>query len=187
MLLTTLLVWLSTMIMSRAASGIERCYPGMDCFPSNHAFYKLSDTLTGEILFPNDPTYDNLVLMKNTRTTKFPAGIALVRNTDDIQKCVIFARKYKLRVTVQSSGHDYNGRSTAHGSFQIYLGNLKKTEVDLDSDQHQDGVMTCESGTTLMHAYTEVQLSYAKSNCENYVGSSDNCYVFFRDVCAAQR
>lgn len=112
--------------------------------------------MDGQILLPNNAAYDKLVIMKNTRVTKFPIAIALVASSSDIQKCLEFARKYSLHVTVQSSGHDYNGRSTAHGSFQIHLGNMTAIHVTLASKRNKDGEITCQSGATLMSVYTEV-------------------------------
>ncbi|KAK3087735.1 hypothetical protein FSP39_009946 [Pinctada imbricata] len=116
--------------------------------------------MDGQILLPNSAAYDKLVVMRNTRVTKFPIAIALVASTSDIQKCILFARKYRLHITVQSSGHDYNGRSTEHGSFQIHLGNMTAVHINLASKRNIDGEVTCQSGTTLMNVYTEVDKYY---------------------------
>ena len=75
----------------------------------------------------------------------------------DVQKSVRFARKHNLRVTVMSSGHDYNGRSIDHESLLIYLGSMNKTKINLKSDRNKAGEIQCESGNTWLKVYKEVR------------------------------
>jgi len=53
-----------------------------------------------------------------------------VESVADIQKAVKFAAQHKLRIAVKSSGHDYMGRSTAPGSFLIWMHKMKNITID---------------------------------------------------------
>ncbi|XP_024359992.1 uncharacterized FAD-linked oxidoreductase ARB_02478 [Physcomitrium patens] len=52
-----------------------------------------------------------------------------VEKVDDIQKAIKFAARHNLRVAVKSSGHDFLGRSTAHGSFLIWMHKFKNISI----------------------------------------------------------
>ena len=136
----------------------KRCHVDEPCFPTVHEFLALKASLDGDLVLPIDPDYSPIVIMHNIITTRFPIAVAAVLTTEDVQKSVRFARKHNLRVTVMSSGHDYNGRSTAHESLMIYLGRMNNTKVDLASTRNEAGEITCESGNTWIKVYEEVRI-----------------------------
>jgi FAD/FMN-containing dehydrogenase len=116
------------------------------------------ETLDGKLHFPMSAEYDRLVVQRETIYTKFPFAIAEVKNVADVQKCILFARKHNFLVSVKTSGHDFLGRSTAHGSLMIYLGSMNDTKVNLSSTRNAAGEITCESGNTWIKVYTEVNI-----------------------------
>ncbi|KAK3596579.1 hypothetical protein CHS0354_015112 [Potamilus streckersoni] len=63
----------------------------------------------------------------------------MAKSVKDVQKSVLFAKENKLHVTVHSSGHDFNGRSTADGSLMIDLSSMKEIEIKLNSTRHHAG------------------------------------------------
>lgn len=67
-----------------------------------------------------------------------------------------------MLVSVKTSGHDFIGRSTAHGSLMIYLGSMNDTKVNLSSIRNPAGEITCESGNTWLKVYNEVKIYYNK-------------------------
>ncbi|XP_046328691.2 uncharacterized FAD-linked oxidoreductase ARB_02478-like isoform X2 [Haliotis rufescens] len=137
----------------------EFCYPGMSCFPSQEAVAKMAASLDdgfGALLWPGSPLYGNLTIMKDTLYTRFPSYIILVRSVQDVQKVMLFARKYDLRVTIQSSGHDYIGRSTGDGSIMINLSRMQGIDINLNSPLNADGVIRSESGNNWARVYEEV-------------------------------
>ena len=97
--------------------------------------------------------------MYDTRLTRFPYIIAMVETTADIQKCVLFAKKHNMKLTIRSSGHDYIGRSTADLSLQIYTMRMKGRQVTLTSNRSHAGEITAETGNTWIDLYREVLLS----------------------------
>ena len=95
--------------------------------------------------------------MYDTRLTRFPYLIAMVENTADIQKSVLFAKKHNMKLSIRSSGHDYIGRSTADMSLQIYTMRMKGRQVNLNSTRNPAGEITAETGNTWIDLYREVK------------------------------
>jgi FAD/FMN-containing dehydrogenase len=113
-------------------------------------------TLDGKLHFPHTVEYDRLAVQRDTIYTKFPFAIVEALSTADVQRSVVFARKHNLLVSVKTSGHDFIGRSTAHGSLQIYLGSMNATQINVFSTRNFAGEITCESGNTWLKVYEEV-------------------------------
>ncbi|XP_061173043.1 uncharacterized protein LOC133182275 [Saccostrea echinata] len=149
-------VFVIAVLASGCLSVSNRCLPGDLCFPANIVWIKFMETLDGNLYFPHTREYDHLVMQRNSIYTKFPFAIVEVKNTADVQKSVLFARKHNLLVSIKTSGHDFIGRSTAHGSLQIFLGSMNATKIHLFSIRNPAGEITCESGNTWLKVYEEV-------------------------------
>ncbi|XP_048729173.1 uncharacterized protein LOC125646710 [Ostrea edulis] len=154
--MNTLRILVLIALVNACLSVSNRCLPGDSCFPANIELIKFIETLDGKLHFPHTAEYDRLVVQRETIYTKFPVAIAEVKNVADIQKSILFARKYNLLVSVKTSGHDFIGRSTAHGSLMIYVGSMNSTKVNLSSTRSPAGEITCESGNTWLKVYEEV-------------------------------
>lgn len=48
-----------------------------------------------------------------------------MRDAPDVTTTIKFAIQHNIQLTVKATGHDYQGRSTAPGSLNIWLYNLK--------------------------------------------------------------
>ncbi|KAL5010996.1 hypothetical protein ScPMuIL_013301 [Solemya velum] len=136
-----------------AVTSGQYCLPNDRCWPSRQDIDTFSDTLAGSVHFKSEPDYNTYVRTKNGRVGKHPAFLVLASTTEDVQKSMRFARRSKLRVSIQSSGHDYIGRSTCDDCMQINLGAMKGINVDL---KNQDGVVTVQSGCSWKEIYEEV-------------------------------
>lgn len=132
------------------------CYPSEACWPTGGAIVTFENSLTGSIVQRGDAKYEQLVVMKNARTTKYPTLMVLVKSTEDVQKSIRFARTHDVRITIQSSGHDFIGRSTDDFSLQINMAEMKDIAVDLSSARHSDGEITVDSGCSWKEIYQEV-------------------------------
>lgn len=139
------------------------CFPGALCWPETSDVMKFGDSLDGHLLLPQDELYRNLTVMKNVRVTKYPAMIAVIKSTLDVQKSIKWARSRSIRIVVQSSGHDFQGRSTADGALMIYLGNMTDIKINLNSKRSDCpyGEITLDSGNQWQRVYKEVQRLYA--------------------------
>ncbi|KAL5020890.1 hypothetical protein ScPMuIL_000045 [Solemya velum] len=132
------------------------CKPSEACWPTSGTIAAFENSLTGSIVERGDAKYEDLVIMKNARTTKYPTLMVLVKTTEDVQKSIRFARTHDIRITIQSSGHDFIGRSTDDFSLQINMAEMKDVAVDLSSARHSDGEITVGSGCSWKEIYQEV-------------------------------
>ncbi|KAH3874248.1 uncharacterized protein LOC127869190 [Dreissena polymorpha] len=131
------------------------CYPGQSCWPSWHEELVFANSLDGDSLLPTSEAYANYTIMINTRVTKYPYVIVLAQSLSDVIKCVKFANRFNIRLTIRSSGHDYIGRSTGDGTLQINLSKMQGLVFDLTSSRHADGELTAQSGNTWIRIYEE--------------------------------
>lgn len=53
-----------------------------------------------------------------------------IESVADVQEAIRFAARHHLRVAVKSSGHDFMGRSTAAGSFLIWMHKMRSINID---------------------------------------------------------
>ena len=53
-----------------------------------------------------------------------PVGVD-ARSADDVQAAVKFVKQHNLKLVVKNTGHDFLGRSTAHGAFSIWTHHMK--------------------------------------------------------------
>lgn len=65
--------------------------------------------------------------------------MVVARSNLDVQNRVLFALKYILLLSISLSGHDFLGRSTAHGSLRISSSNMTKTSINLTSSRNEAG------------------------------------------------
>ena len=136
----------------------NRCYPGSSCWPSFYEELELFKNIKGDILSSYDENYRKEVLPDNTRFTELPFFVVMAETVNDVIYAVNFANKYNMKITIRSSGHDYIGRNTWHGSLQINLSRMKGLKFNLNSTRHPEGEVTAQSGNTWWRMYNEVSV-----------------------------
>lgn len=135
----------------------NHCLPGNSCWPTNVEMWNFMTSLDGDLLFPTSPEYSKYVTNHNTVTTAFPELVALVISTEDVQRSVLFANKYNIRITIRSSGHDYNGRDTWDGSLMINFQNFTDMNGKNVSARAPEGEITIGSGQSWINVYNTVR------------------------------
>ena len=93
---------------------------------------ELREVLTGELLVPDDPGYDEARTVFNAMIDRRPAVIARCTSTADVAIAVNFAREQRLLVAVRCGGHSFSGLSTCDEGILIDLGGLRSITVDPD-------------------------------------------------------
>ncbi|ORY87490.1 hypothetical protein BCR35DRAFT_302261 [Leucosporidium creatinivorum] len=58
---------------------------------------------------------------------RLPSYVVQATHVDDVQRAVAFAAAHRLRLRIKNTGHDYLGRSSAHGSFTLWTTGLNST------------------------------------------------------------
>ena len=88
----------------------------------------MQDTNYEVHIFPNktiSACYFNTTLgVPCTQGSVPPVGVD-ARSANDIQAAVKFAKQHNLKLVVKNTGHDFLGRSTAHGGFSIWTHRMK--------------------------------------------------------------
>ncbi|MBA3450249.1 MAG: FAD-binding oxidoreductase [Chloroflexia bacterium] len=87
-------------------------------------------SLTGRVIWPQNPDYDEARLTFNTRYSRFPAGIVVCDNTGDVQNAVRWARQENIPLRARSGGHSYEAFSVVDDGLVIDVGGLNEITVD---------------------------------------------------------
>jgi FAD/FMN-containing dehydrogenase len=97
------------------------------------------DHLSGELVLPDHPGYDDARQVFNSMHDKRPAVIARCASTDDVAASVNFARDEGMVVAVRSGGHSVAGLSVCEDGVLIDLSGLGSVDVDPDAKTARAG------------------------------------------------
>ena len=86
--------------------------------------------LSGDVILPGDPGYDDARKVFNSMIDRRPAVIARCASTDDVVAAVRFGAENDLPIAVRSGGHSVAGMSICDDGILVDLGGLKRIEVD---------------------------------------------------------
>jgi FAD/FMN-containing dehydrogenase len=86
--------------------------------------------LHGELIGPNDRSYDASRTVWNGMIEKYPAVIVYCADVADVVSAVQFARDYHLLVAVRGGGHSISGSSVCDGGMVIDLSRMKGIWID---------------------------------------------------------
>ena len=84
----------------------------------------------GELILPEDSTYDEACKVFNSMIDRRPAVIARCASADDVVSTVNLARERDLEVAVRSGGHSVAGLSICSNGILIDLAGLKEIDID---------------------------------------------------------
>src|SRR5215213_3232212 len=128
------------------ASGIARQTPLVNLLraPSRTR----SAALTGRIIWPQDPGYDEARQSFNARFSRFPAAVVVCDNKEDVENAVRWARQEGMPVRARSGGHSYEAYSVVDGGLVIDVGGL--TDIDVDMSR---GEAVISAGVRLLDCY----------------------------------
>jgi FAD/FMN-containing dehydrogenase len=90
----------------------------------------LSERITGTVLHPRDPGYDQARSVHNGLIDREPALIVRCRTADDVAAALTFARRAELEVSIRGGGHNVAGRAVTDGGVMIDLALMKGIAVD---------------------------------------------------------
>jgi FAD/FMN-containing dehydrogenase len=105
-------------------------------------------TLTGRIIWPQDPSYDEARQSFNARFSRFPAAIVVCDNTDDVRNAVRWARQEEVRLCARSGAHSYEAFSAVDGGLVIDVSGMTGVKVDLSRGEAVIG-----AGVRLLDCY----------------------------------
>jgi FAD/FMN-containing dehydrogenase len=103
--------------------------PSLDQRFNNKDIQKLQLAIRGTIVLPTDLTYHRDRQMLLFSVQEFPQLIVFCEVFEDARRCLEFAHKYELRVSIRSGGHSTAGYSVNSGML-IDMSRIKHVVVD---------------------------------------------------------
>ena len=93
---------------------------------------QLSTSLTGRVITPGDPGYDDARRVFSGEFDRRPAAIALVADDADVGRVVGFARETGMELAVRSGAHSGAGHCTTDGGIVLDLRDMKALDIDVE-------------------------------------------------------
>ncbi len=94
---------------------------------------KLRLDLTGRVVAPGDPEYDDARTPFYGGIDNHPAAIVMAADAADVARVIELASDTGLELAVRSGGHSVPGHSTTEGGIVLDLRDLNGLEIDFDS------------------------------------------------------
>ena len=88
--------------------------------------------LDGEVIGPQDPSYDDARQVFLKGLDRRPLAIARVAGADDVARVVSAAREAGVELAVRSGSHSLGGYGTSDGGIVLDLSAMKAVEIDPD-------------------------------------------------------
>jgi hypothetical protein len=102
----------------------------MDAMSEERAMSELGASFAGDLVRPDDATYDRHRAVWNGSIDRHPALIARCTRASDVSAAVTFARRIGLPLAVRGGGHSFPGQSVCDDGIVIDLGEMKGIDVD---------------------------------------------------------
>src|SRR4051812_6641944 len=90
----------------------------------------LRTTMTGPVVTPTDPGYDDARRVWNADIDKRPAVVAMCESAADVAAAVTFGVEEGLEIAVRGGAHSVAGASTVDGGLMINLASLNHIVID---------------------------------------------------------
>ncbi|MED3854842.1 FAD-binding oxidoreductase [Priestia megaterium] len=119
--------------------------------------------LTGEVVTPKDPIYEEARQGWNRAVNKFPLVIVYCEKKQDVVNAIRWARKHRVDIRIRSGGHHYEGYSTGDCVLVIDISRLNGLKLD-----KKRNILKMEAGAENTEVY-------------DFIGS--NGYVFPGGTC----
>ncbi len=94
------------------------------------ALRELEASFAGELVSPEDATYDRRRAVWNGSIDRHPALIARCTGASDVSAAVRFAQRTGLPLAVKGGGHSFPGQSVCDDGVVVDLGEMKEIVVD---------------------------------------------------------
>ena len=93
---------------------------------------ELRPRVSGELLLPGDPGYDEVRAIYNGIHDRRPAVIVRAEGNEDVAAAVAFARLHDLPLAIRGGGHGVAGFASCDDGVVVDLGAMRRIDVDVD-------------------------------------------------------
>jgi hypothetical protein len=90
----------------------------------------LRESMSGDVITPADPGYDDVRRVHNGLIDKRPAVIARCLGAADVVDALNVGREHGFEISVRGGGHNVTGRAVADGGLMVDLSRMKGIHVD---------------------------------------------------------
>ena len=90
----------------------------------------LARRVRGRFLRDGSPLYDEARKVWNLAYDRRPLAMVRCADVDDVRRCVAFARRHDVPVSIRGGAHSYAGFGVADGALQVDLGLFNTVTVD---------------------------------------------------------
>lgn len=118
----------------------------------NKAIESLKREVKGQVVLPEDPSYDDVRSIWNAMIDRRPAVIVRCAGDDDVQRAIGFARGNGLEISIRGAGHNIAGNALCNDGLMIDLSTMTNVRVDVVNKRAY-----VEPGATLGHFDKAVQ------------------------------
>jgi FAD binding domain/Berberine and berberine like len=94
---------------------------------------ELESVLRGEVLCPGDRDYGTARTVFNGMINRRPLAVIRCVDASDVIRCITFARRHDLPLTVRGGGHSVAGNAVGDGAVMVDLSGMKAVRVDPES------------------------------------------------------
>jgi FAD/FMN-containing dehydrogenase len=95
------------------------------------AIPRLRSVLSGNVIAPDDATYDEARMVYYGGIDRRPALIARPKDAADVSRVIACARESGLELAVRSGGHSLARHSTTDGGIVLDLSAMKRLDIDI--------------------------------------------------------
>jgi hypothetical protein len=91
---------------------------------------ELESGLRGEVVCPGDRGYDTARGVFNGMIDRRPLAVIRCADASDVVRCIAFARRHDLPLSVRGGGHSVAGHAVRDGAVMLDLSGMKAVRVD---------------------------------------------------------
>ena len=91
---------------------------------------ELESGLRGEVVGPGDRGYDTARAVFNGMVDRRPLAVIRAVDADDVRRCITFARRHDLPLSVRGGAHGVAGHAVGDGAVMVDLSGMKALRVD---------------------------------------------------------
>lgn len=102
---------------------------------SNDIFDSLRARISGTVVLPDDPSYDQARAVWNAMIERRPAAVARPTSVEDVAAVVGFAREHGIELAIRGGGHNVAGNGTVEAGLVLDMGALRAVTVDASTQQ----------------------------------------------------
>jgi hypothetical protein len=91
---------------------------------------ELGSGLRGEVVWPGDRGYDTARTVFNGMIDRRPLAVVRCADASDVVRCITFARRHDLQLSVRGGGHSVAGNAVRDGAVMLDLSGMKALRLD---------------------------------------------------------